>query len=78
MRHTQSLVDIISNPSPDGEEVRHILRQVIHQIELTPQSDDSGYDLVIRGDLAALLAREECSTLMVGAGVGFEPTTFRL
>ncbi|MCH2516452.1 MAG: recombinase family protein, partial [Dehalococcoidia bacterium] len=59
---------------------------------LFPATDDSGLDAELHGDLAAILAlcntddpkkqrpgsEEPGRQLSVVAGVGFEPTTFRL
>ena len=73
-----SLAEVVSDPSPDADEVRTILRKVIERILLTPAHDDGAYSVEIRGDLAALLSQDDQSTLMVGAGAGFEPATFRL
>jgi site-specific DNA recombinase len=73
-----SLVEVVSDPSPDADEVRSILRKTIQRICLEPRKNESGYNLVIKGDLAALISQDGQTTLMMGAGVGFEPTTFRL
>ena len=73
-----SLVDIIADPSPDANEVRAILRKVINRITLNPPQSEGAYDVAIKGDLAALLSQDGQTTFMLGAGVGFEPTTFRL
>tara|TARA_R110001599_G_scaffold36906_4_gene115179 strand:+ start:3036 stop:4622 length:1587 start_codon:yes stop_codon:yes gene_type:complete len=73
-----SLVEVVSDPSPDADEVRSVLRKTIQRICLEPRKNESGYNLVIKGDLAALISQDGQTTLMMGAGVGFEPTTFRL
>ena len=73
-----TLADVVSDPSPDADEVRKILRKVINRIVLQPPQDDGDYDVAIKGDLAALLSQDGQTTFMMGAGVGFEPTTFRL
>ncbi|WP_422120100.1 recombinase family protein [Hyphomonas polymorpha] len=90
-----SLVEVISDPSADADEVRTILRQAVRRIHLTPRPDAPGYDILIKGDLAALLQSSDQKvhenqkktpgsvsgtggSLMVGAGTGFEPVTFRL
>jgi len=73
-------------------EAAEVLRTMITKIELTPRIDEPGLDALIHGDLAEILAI--CETeglkqehpamvqagrqLSVVAGVGFEPTTFRL
>ena len=73
-----TLAEVVSDPSPDADEVRSILRKVINRIVLQPQQDQGEYGISIKGDLAALLSQDGQSTFMMGAGVGFEPTTFRL
>ncbi len=73
-----TLADVVSDPSPDADEVRKILRKVINRIVLQPPQDEGDYHVAIKGDLAALLSQDGQTTFMMGAGVGFEPTTFRL
>ena len=73
-----SLVEVVSDPSPDADEVRSVLRKTIQRICLEPRKNESGYNLVIKGDLAALISQDGQTTLMMGAGAGFEPATFRL
>ena len=72
------LAEIVSDPSRNADEVRNILRRVINQIVLKPPQTAGDYELAIKGDLAALLSQDGQTTLMVGAGTGFEPVTFRL
>jgi site-specific DNA recombinase len=73
-------------------EASEVLRSMISRIELTPREDEPGLDALIHGDLAEILAiceteglKQEHPALLeagrqlsVVAGVGFEPTTFRL
>ena len=72
-------------------EAVEILRSLIDQIVLRPSSEeDSGFVLDIEGELAGILSLCQTSKKVVGlspddllqiklvAGVGFEPTTFRL
>ena len=68
------------------------LRGLIERLVLIPREDDEGLAIEIHGDLATLLAFSEETTanaktrrmggslacISVVAGVGFEPTTFRL
>ena len=72
------LAEVITDPSPDADEVRKVLRNVINRIVLSPPQKEGDYTIEIKGDLAALLSQDGQSTFMMGAGVGFEPTTFRL
>ena len=76
------------------EAARPLLQRLVDHIELSPRADGKrGADLTLHGDLAHLLAlaapehkkpaprgkAEEGKTMLsVVAGVGFEPTTFRL
>ncbi len=73
-----TLADVVSDPSPDADEVRKILRKVINRIVLQPPQDEGDYHVAIKGDLATLLSQDGQTTFVMGAGVGFEPTTFRL
>jgi site-specific DNA recombinase len=69
-------------------EAAEILRGLVERIELQPS--DAGYDILLRGDLAGILALSAQSKkpaalsrggllqVTLVAGVGFEPTTFRL
>ena len=73
-------------------EAADALRALIDRIELYPGGDGPGIDAVLHGDLAQILALCQSveskrklpravgsgSQLSVVAGVGFEPTTFRL
>ncbi len=74
------------------EQAADLLRSLIARIDLQPRDDGSGIDAVLHGDLAEILALCDASEqggkpfkgtsprsqLSVVAGVGFEPTTFRL
>jgi len=74
------------------QEAAEVLRGLIDRIELRPRSDGKGVDAILHGDLAEILllcekaprksklpgAGGSGSLLSVVAGVGFEPTTFRL
>ena len=73
-------------------EAAEVLRTMITKIELTPRIDEPGLDALIHGDLVEILTiceteglKQEHPALLeagrqlsVVAGVGFEPTTFRL
>ncbi|MDG1825652.1 MAG: hypothetical protein P8H62_05205 [Henriciella sp.] len=63
-----TLADVVSDPSPDADEVRKILRKVINRIVLQPPQDEGDYHVAIRGDLAALLSQDGQTTFMMGAG----------
>jgi site-specific DNA recombinase len=76
------------NDEATRPEAAEILRGLIDAIELRPGK--SRYDILLRGDLAgiltlainskkpATLSRDGLSQVALVAGVGFEPTTFRL
>ncbi len=73
-------------------EAAEIMRGLIDRIELSPREDDPGLQACLHGDLAQILTfcdgakgkrklpdpGGSGSQLSVVAGVGFEPTTFRL
>ena len=68
----------------DGEEVRTELRNLIDRVDFQPLEGLGKFDLKVSGKLKALLgvseraaASSQCEVL-VGAGTGFEPVTFRL
>ncbi len=80
-----NLTTALRDPSPQAE-ATSIIRSLLSEIRLIP--DDGTYAIELVGELAGILAlgssqKEQsrpwaaCSTVMV-AGVGFEPTTFRL
>ena len=70
-------------------EASDALRGLVHRIVVTPNAGDTGSTAMLEGDLAELLwfaagqtqnarAVERGRSTKVVAGVGFEPTTFRL
>ncbi len=80
-----NLTTALRDPSSQAE-ATSIIRSLLSEIKLIP--DDGTYAIELVGELAGILAlgsshKEQsrpwaaCSTVMV-AGVGFEPTTFRL
>ena len=82
-----SLTEALSEPETKAEATT-LIRSLLESIRLVPNADGS-LDIELVGELAGLLSLgasqneqshpkvASCSTLMV-AGVGFEPTTFRL
>lgn len=76
--------------SPDNPALREALRGLVGRIVLTPRPLGPGYEMEVRGDLAPLLhgltppqnglspAVSSGAKVLVGAGPGFEPGTFRL
>ena len=84
-----NLADALNKPSVRCE-AAEALRVLIDQVVLTPSAE--GYDIDLHGDLAGILALASAqnaktavadvagavSQVSLVAGVGFEPTTFRL
>ena len=66
----------------EGEAVRAAVRDLIDEVTFTPLEGMGRFDLVVSGKLAALLGASERAAskceVLVGAGTGFEPVTFRL
>ena len=65
----------------DGAEMRAELRKLIECVVFTPLPGKGAFDLRVEGKLGQLLAVGEgwaACEVMLGAGTGFEPVTFRL
>lgn len=87
-RRAQSLRDLIDGDETMVAPARDLIVTLIEKIVATPRANgDRGVDLTLHGDLTRFLAPQQktgpakgeagCMSTMV-AGVGFEPTTFRL
>lgn len=87
-RNIARLHELASATSEVRAAGRKWLAEIIDYIELTPRAAGRGADLTVHGNLAAILQIPEtqkspagrgldCMSTVV-AGVGFEPTTFRL
>ena len=90
-KKVQELEHALNDPAIRTE-AAEVLRSLISRIELCPRVDGAGITATLYGDLAHILAlcddpgskkklpkaRALGSQLSVVAGVGFEPTTFRL
>ena len=90
--YREKVTDLAAAPNtPEAQaDAAQSLRGLIDKIVLTPEAD--GYTIDLQGDLAAILTlasvgngktAEDCgpaaaSQVSLVAGVGFEPTTFRL
>jgi site-specific DNA recombinase len=73
--------DALSRGDAASAEAVGLVRDLITEIRVMPRGKGEPVALEIVGDLAALMAteRDENSvTASMVAGVGFEPTTFRL
>ena len=64
----------------DAQEVRDELRGLIESVVLVPLEGRGAYDLEVSGKIKALLQNNRAfnGAVLVGAGAGFEPATFRL
>ena len=85
------LIDVLNDDSIKAEAIE-IIRDLVDKVVLIPAPNGDGLDAELYGDLATILdfcgsdpgkqklpgSREPRSQLSVVAGVGFEPTTFRL
>ena len=92
--YRRQVADMAKIASGDAEAIRHarpLLDRLIDWIDVAPREERQGVDLLLHGELATILslaspetqnvadpkASGDCMLTMV-AGVGFEPTTFRL
>ena len=65
----------------EGEKVRAEVRKLIERVDFEPLEGLGRFGLQIHGKLAALLGvseRAAACEVILGAGTGFEPVTFRL
>lgn len=69
---------VLASPvSTDAVVAREAFRALIRGVVVTPLEDRAEFDVAIETEMAALLSQDgHIST--VGAGIGFEPMTFRL
>ncbi len=83
-------LEVALEHGPDRDEARESVRSLVERVVLTPREDGKGLDATLHGALAGILAACEIvkskgpevktsgPQVSVVAGVGFEPTTFRL
>ena len=64
--------------SEAAAEARDLVRQLIETVVVTPLEERGKFALTVQGKIAALVNQDGENTMKLGAGVGFEPTTFRL
>ena len=64
--------------SEAAAEARDLVRRLIETVVVAPLPERGQYELTVKGQIAALVSQDGDCTTLVGAGVGFEPTTFRL
>ena len=83
-RYAAKVADIhaaLARDDAAGHEAINLVRELITRIRVIPTPKGEPIGLEIAGDLAALLSANNEGTPVVStmvAGVGFEPTTFRL
>ena len=66
------------NDSEAAAEARDLVRRLIETVVVTPLPERGQYALTVQGKIAALVNQDGDCTIVVGAGAGFEPATFRL
>lgn len=81
--HYAGLVGVLaaSLEGEDAQEAREAIRALIERVDLLPGPGLGKFELTVHGQLATLLGLTERVTnceVTVGAGIGFEPMTFRL
>jgi len=64
--------------SEAAAEARDLVRKLIETVVVTPLEARGEFALTVQGKIAALVNQDGDNTIKLGAGVGFEPTTFRL
>ncbi|MFC5388098.1 recombinase family protein [Brevundimonas bullata] len=64
--------------SEAAAEARDLVRRLIETVVVTPLPERGQYGLTVKGQIAALVNQDGDCTIVVGAGAGFEPATFRL
>ena len=55
-----------------------MVRKLIGTVVVTPLEARAKFAVTVQGKIAALVNQDGENTMKLGAGVGFEPTTFRL
>ena len=81
--HYRTVVESLERAlDPSGSEAaaeaRDLVRKLIETVGVTPLEDRGKFALTVQGKIAALVNQDGENTMKLGAGVGFEPTTFRL
>ena len=81
--HYRSVVDSLEraldrSDSEAAAEARDLVRKLIETVVVTPMEERGKFALTVQGKIAALVNQDGENTIKLGAGVGFEPTTFRL
>ena len=81
--HYRTVVDSLEraldrSDSEVAAEARGLVRKLIEAVVVTPLEERGKFALTVQGKIAALVNQDGENTTKLGAGVGFEPTTFRL
>ncbi|WP_438853248.1 recombinase family protein [Brevundimonas nasdae] len=69
---------LVRSDSEAAAEARDLVRRLIKTVVVTPLPERGKFALTVKGKIAALVSQDGYDAIVVGAGVGFEPTTFRL
>ena len=69
---------LVRSDSEAAAEARDLVRRLIETVVVTPLPERGKFALTVKGKIAALVSQDGDDAIVVGAGVGFEPTTFRL
>jgi site-specific DNA recombinase len=64
--------------SEAAAEARNLVRRLIETVVVTPLPERGKFALTVKGKIAALVNQDGDDTVVLGAGAGFEPATFRL
>ena len=69
---------LVRSDSMTAAEARDLVRRLIETVLVTPLPERGKFALTVKGKIAALVSQDGDDAMILGAGVGFEPTTFRL
>jgi site-specific DNA recombinase len=69
---------LVRSDSETAAEARDLVRRLIETVLVTPLPERGKFALTVKGKIAALVSQDGDNAMILGAGVGFEPTTFRL
>ena len=74
-----SLEDALHRSDSEASaEARDLVRRLIETVVVTPLPERGKFALTVKGKIAALVNQDGDGTVVLGAGAGFEPATFRL
>ncbi len=64
--------------SEAAADARDLVRRLIETVVFTPLAERRKFALTAQRKIAALVNQDGDNTIILGAGAGFEPATFRL